>query len=70
MKGLIKLYCKNTVPTEIPESCEAQNRGFTAVSELQSDKFINMAESAVENSSLSMQSETPHQQFVSDHEYR
>ncbi|CAK9192468.1 unnamed protein product [Sphagnum troendelagicum] len=27
-------------------------------------------ESAVENSSLSMQSETPNQQFVSDHEYR
>ncbi|KAH9575474.1 hypothetical protein CY35_01G113100 [Sphagnum magellanicum] len=61
---------EDNVPTEIPESCEAQNKGFTAVSELQSDKFINMAESAVENSSLSMQSETPHQQFVSDHEYR
>jgi hypothetical protein len=44
--------------------------GCTSVLEQQSDELINMAESPMKNSSLSMQSEACHQQSVSDCEYR
>jgi hypothetical protein len=56
--------------TEIPESHDAQSRGYTDVSEPQPDEFCNAAELPLKNSLLGMRPETCHQQLVNDHEYR
>jgi hypothetical protein len=59
-----------TGSTEIPESHDAQSRGYTDVSEPQPDEFCNAAELPLKNSLLGMRPETCHQQLVNDHEYR